>query len=201
MYHVRCKECGWEHDSNEQTIKRFSQTCKHLDAAGRYRRYRAHSEWTNNRLRNIYQSMKSRCYDKNDKNFRFYGANEIKICDEWLSNPCLFEQWAFSHGYTDTLSIDRIDSNMDYSPENCRWIYPEDNARYKSTTRLISLDIGVSHSGREWAKILNLGTNTINSMLREYPEDKVKEFIYARLADKTVCRKSKQTWMDAYGIV
>lgn len=201
MYHIKCKECGWEHDAKEYAIKRLSQVCKHVDAAGRYHHYLPNGSWKSKRIREIYRKMKERCYNRNDKSYVYYGAKGIGICEQWLINPLLFEEWSLTHGYTDTASIDRIDSQLSYSPDNCRWIYPEDNSRYKSTTRMIDIDIGVSHSGKDWAKILGIGTNAINRMMREYPEEKVKEFIGERLKDNTIHRKPNQSWMDAYGIV
>lgn len=67
-----------------------------------------------------------------------------------------------------------------------------DNAKYKSTTRIIEVD------GRP--ELLNLGTNTINTMLRKYTEELVKEFIRRRLQDLSKTRKPTQTWMNVYGL-
>ena len=74
-----------------------------------------------------------------------------------------------------------------------------DNSKYKSTTKITTVD-GIPHTGREWAELLELGTNTINKMLRKYPETKVKEFISKRMKDKTICRHSNETWMEAYSL-
>lgn len=97
------------------------------------------------------------------------------------------------------MTIDRKDESKDYSPDNCRWVTLSDNAKYKSTTRIIEVD-GIEHTGREWPRFLNLGSNTINQMLREYPEEQVKEFIRLRLKDLTKTRHSHQTWMNVYGL-
>ena len=144
--------------------------------------------------------MKQRCYIPSNKDYPNWGGKGIKICQEWLESPKAFQDWSYSHGYKDDLTIDRIDEDKDYCPENCHWVTGSYNAKYKSTTNEIEVD-GVSHTGREWPEILNLGTNTINTMLRKYDEELVKEFIRRRLANPNLTRKPNQLWMNVYGLI
>lgn len=195
LFHVKCSQCGWETDIEMHRIK-YTKQCKHKN---KFNQYIFGSNFSNHRIRNIYYKMLNRCYYKKDKDYKFYGNKGIKIYSNWLKNPKSFEEWALSNGYKDGLTIDRIDSSKDYCPENCRWVTALDNSKYKSTTKITTVD-GISHTGREWAEVLELGTNTINKMLRKYPETKVKEFISKRMKDKTICRNSHQTWMEAYGL-
>lgn len=82
-----------------------------------------------NRLYMIYHAMKQRCYNEKCPNYTRYGACGVKICDEWLRSYAQFESWAISHGYEDTLTIDRIDARKGYAPENCQWISLSENSR------------------------------------------------------------------------
>nr|DAE34632.1 MAG TPA: restriction endonuclease [Caudoviricetes sp.] len=80
------------------------------------------------RLYSIWSKMRSRCNRKSDPAFRFYGAKGIKVCEEWENDFISFKEWAELNGYTDKLTIDRIDSKKGYSPDNCRWLTPSENS-------------------------------------------------------------------------
>ncbi len=79
------------------------------------------------RLYRIWKKMKSRCSNLNDPDYQqYYGSRGITVCDEWLHNFQAFHDWAMSHGYSDELTIDRMDNDKGYSPDNCRWATAEE---------------------------------------------------------------------------
>lgn len=90
------------------------------------------------RLRRIYDRMKSRCYNPAANNFGYYGGKGITVCDEWLQSFQAFEAWALSHGYSDTLTIDRKDGNGPYCPSNCRWATWKEQGRNRSNNHLLT---------------------------------------------------------------
>ena len=65
--------------------------------------------------------MKSRCYNRNNKDFHRYGGRGITVCDEWLHDFAAFQEWAYENGYREYLTIDRIDNDKGYDPRNCQW--------------------------------------------------------------------------------
>lgn len=118
------------------------------------------------RLYTIFATMKQRCYDKNNPNYKNYGARNIKICDDWLNDFMQFYKWAISNGYTDKLTIERINVNGNYEPKNCKWIPPELQAQNRTTNIRITFN-GETDILSNWCKNLGLNYKTIHERLRK----------------------------------
>lgn len=122
------------------------------------------------RLYYIWQGMKSRCYNPNNKSAKWYFQKGIKVCPEWINNFAAFKEWSIKSGYDYSKSrkeqtIDRIDSNKDYSPQNCRWISMKENA--KNTSRNIYLTYkGQTKCITDWSRELGLNLSTIQRRLK-----------------------------------
>lgn len=108
---------------------------------------------------NIYQrycAIKSRCYNQNNHEYHRYGGRGIKMCEEWLNSFESFRDWAYKNGYDPktadrTLSIDRIDNDGDYTPENCRFVTAKEQALNKENTIVCEYD-GKKYSSWGFAK-------------------------------------------------
>ena len=116
------------------------------------------------RLYRIWHNMKSRCTNVNKPDYKYYGAKGIKICEEW-EDYLTFKQWAINNGYADNLTIDRIDSNGNYCPENCRWITIQKQQTNKQSNRILVFN-NEAHTISEWAQILNISRGLIKDRIR-----------------------------------
>jgi hypothetical protein len=121
---------------------------------------------TGTRILGIYYVMHSRCYNRSDSRYSSYGGRGIKVCNEW-HDPLNFAKWAYANGYSDNLSIDRIDNDGDYSPENCRWATLREQASHTRRSRLVTA-FGETKSVPLWADDprCSVSMGTIHTRLR-----------------------------------
>ena len=112
-------------------------------------------EATNSKLYKIWNSMKCRCYTVSSGAYFKYGAKGIRMCNEWKNDFVAFYNWALANGYSDELTIDRIDYRGNYEPSNCRWADIRTQANNKSNVRKYEYN-GELHTMTEWSEIMNI---------------------------------------------
>ena len=113
----------------------------------------------------IWQSMKTRCLCKSNKRYKDYGGRGIIICQEWLIFQ-EFRKWSMENGYKKGLSLDRIDNNGNYCPENCRWTDYMTQANNKRTNKIIEYK-GIKLTEAQWAEKLGIKLGTLSSRINK----------------------------------
>lgn len=155
---VDCKcDCGKLH-----RVRRYGLLTGNTRSCGCYS-LEVHSKQegkSNSRLYNIWRGMKKRCHNPNDRAYHHYGGRGIYVCDEWRNSFLAFEKWSLEHGFCEGLSIDRIDNDGPYSPENCRWA---DATTQGNNTRLCHRVTwkGETHTITEWARLIGIERRTL----------------------------------------
>ncbi len=109
--------------------------------------------------------MKDRCFRPASKDFCLYGGRGIRVCQEWVDSFFVFKKWAIENGYSDDLTIDRIDSNGNYEPLNCRWTTTKVQANNKRNSRFFEIN-GVSKTASQWADFYGLPYEKTRTILR-----------------------------------
>lgn len=111
------------------------------------------------RLYSIWAGIRKRIRNERDISFENYGGRGIKVCDEW-SDFANFAKWALENGYCANLTIDRIDVNGDYAPDNCRWATIKQQQRNKRNNNLITYN-GETKCATEWEQVLGYNKGLI----------------------------------------
>lgn len=156
------KECANMYGCPYGTMSSYLQKHKIKHGEGRPKetnnpRYKhGHS---NTRLYKIWKNMRSRCYNSNTPDYKYYGSRGIKICKDW-SDFAVFELWAINNGYSDALTLDRIDVNGNYCPDNCRWVTRKEQSNNKRNLHTIEYK-GETRTLTQWSEILNIPISTL----------------------------------------
>lgn len=106
------------------------------------------------RLYGIWSTMKARCSNPNQDYFYRYGERKISVCEEWQTFEPFYE-WAMANGYREDLTIDRMNNDGDYCPDNCRWATRKEQANNTSKTIHITYG-GETHTLSEWSEIVGV---------------------------------------------
>lgn len=121
------------------------------------------------RLYKVWINMKQRCYNPKHDSYKTYGGKGITLCEEWRTDFSAFEKWSLEHGYDENApkwecTIDRIDNNKGYSPENCQWVCIQKNLNKKGTCLMYSYK-GKTQSLADWSRELGINYNALLSRM------------------------------------
>lgn len=148
--------------------------CLHNETAARNVAKNHTHKQSGTRLYHIWQDMKKRCFNSNDTHYHRYGGRGITVCEEWANNFEAFYKWALDNGYSEGLTIDRINNDGNYEPSNCKWSTLQEQSNNKSTN--IKLTIGnASKTLAEWCRIFEVDYSTVSSRYQRYPNQTIEE--------------------------
>ena len=119
----------------------------------------------NSRLNKIYSDIKRRCNNTNRKAYDDYGGRGIVVCNEWRNDFMSFYDWSMANGYDDTLTIDRIDNDKGYSPDNCRWVNMKQQNRNKRNNRYFVIN-GDKRCLSEWCEMYSINYGKVQARLK-----------------------------------
>ncbi len=181
----KCKcDCGNEVVVRGTCLRNGHTTscgCKKVDMT--VQRNTKHGE-VNTRLYEIWNGIKKRVNSKNEKDFhyKYYAGKNIKMCNEWY-DFLVFKRWALSHGYQDDLTIDRIDVNGDYCPDNCRWATKKEQANNKTVNVFITYN-GETKTAHQWSEEFDV---SYASIMRRYHQGIRGDDLFSHPSD---CKKA-----------
>lgn len=135
-------------------------SCGCQKAAGVSKARTIHGEWTT-KLWGHWSAMRRRCNTASTGNYSLYGGRGIGVCDEW-KDYLAFREWALANGYDDSLSLDRVDVNGDYCPENCRWVSAQEQSWNRRSTVYVEFE-GKSQPLAKLAKRYNMDDELVYS--------------------------------------
>ena len=157
--YVLCRcDCGKEKVINYNNIKRgLVKSCGCLT--------KTKNGLSGTRIGKCYHGIMQRCYNKKDINYKNYGGRGIKMCKEWVDNFMSFYNWAKKSGYKDGLTIDRINPNGDYCPENCRWATIKEQQNNRTNNRILEYK-GQKRTITAWANFCGLSYRNLHYRLK-----------------------------------
>lgn len=168
-WHCRC-DCG-----NEIDVLGTSLRCGDTKSCGCLHRETVSTMMSTHglsktRLYRVWAGIKNRCYNPHAENYKYYGANGITMCDEWRNSFESFRDWAVNNGYDEHASsqqctIDRINTALGYSPDNCRWVDHVTQCNNQTSNKLFTYN-GATHTMAEWAKIFQIKYTTLRARIR-----------------------------------
>ena len=163
VFNCKCLSCGKVHQVvGASLISGASTKCRACATK------KSHTKpYSNDPIKVVFKGMKQRCYNLNNSHYNNYGGRGIGICIEWLTSPESFYAWAYQNGYSKGMSIERIDINQNYSPENCKFIPFSEQSKNRSMSIMVTID-GVTKCLSDWSKDFGINVNTVKTRHNQY---------------------------------
>lgn len=147
LWLCRC-DCGTEKIVRGHDLKGGTKSC---GCSRRYNTGLYKHGLSRTRIHRVWRSIIDRCYNENNADYKHYGARGIIVCVEWKNDFMEFYRWSLANGYQEKLTIDRIDTNSGYFPENCRWVSMDVQANNRRNNKLFTLN-GKTQTLAQWSK-------------------------------------------------
>lgn len=170
---VKC-DCGFERIHFVFVLKNKMSTscgCYQREAQSKRRKDNAKHNLSKHPLYQVWRGMKARCLNKNDKAYHYYGGRGITICKDWETDFVAFYDWAIKNGWERGLKNDRVDNNLGYSPQNCRFV--DDATSMRNTRRNFNIELnGVIKCGTDWANDLSITVTSLKKRIKNWGIEK-----------------------------
>lgn len=140
------------------------------------------------RIYRIWSGMKDRCCNPNSKYWKNYGGRGISVCDDWKTSFESFYEWSMDNGYTQELTLDRVNNDGNYEPSNCRWATMKEQSNNKRTNHYLTYK-GETHTIQEWGELLGINPRIIHQ--RIYYNWEIERALTTEVKRRNVKRKQK----------
>lgn len=117
------------------------------------------------RLYHIWNGMKMRCLNPKNIGYKYYGGKGVSVDENWARDFNVFRDWAIANGYRDDLTLERIDSNGSYNPENCKWATRKEQQNNTSYNHTITY-LGITRTMKQWSEVTGISYNALNNRCR-----------------------------------
>ena len=175
IWKCRCS-CGTVREIPESNLTRKASTnCGCLKSKNQRKRAYKHGK-VNTPLYRSWANMLQRCNNPKNPRFKDYGGRGVAVCEEW-KDFTNFAKWANQNGYIEGLTIERVDVDGDYSPENCKWVPLREQSLNKRTTLYVTFN-NEKKSLKEWAERFNISYGSLKKRLYQGGEAKVQEKLF-----------------------
>lgn len=152
--------------SGQELRKGDTKSCGCIKSEMDLTRNKTHGE-SNTRLYRIWKRMRQRCNDVNSSDYSHYGGRGICVCDEWQNDYHAFRNWAMANGYNDQLTLDRIDVDGSYNPDNCRFVTMKTQSNNRTNNQAIEYN-GETHTIAEWSDLTGIQYGTLYNRIYTY---------------------------------